>query len=515
MSLGSWRIKTPALSLWLRFFTGVVVALLVGGAILVETSRYKSAILSANERDETIVASLSQHAGDSFEMADLALVSISRLLGVEAWTRSQLSGLGTDMAEIVRRVPRIRSLFFYEEGGWQMATSQPNAVKVNDANSTFFRHHRTIDDDRLFIGKPFRNADDGAWLITASRRINKPDGSFGGVLAATIEASYFSTFYSSFSTGKDTRILLFANDGTLLARYPHSDYQIGRNFKINSFSANEKADETSGTRRIISPIDGTDRLCSFHKLGRLPLTMVYSVPFAEVIKEWRQALFVRVPLVLALAGFLIIVGLRLAANARTYQVSEINLFKLARTDALTGLLNRRSFDESIQFAWRRCVAADKPLSILMIDVDCFKAFNDAHGHLAGDLCLQIVATAVQQSVHFPDDLVVRYGGEEIAVILPDTASERAFLVAERIRVAILDLNVPHVNSAVSNRLTVSIGCSTVLGSTSSAEPVDLLLDADRSLYKAKAGGRNRVVASMLETSYPTEALRWTSVGAAA
>lgn len=500
MALSFRTMKPPALPFWLRVFTVLIVALFVGITAQIERSRYDAAILRADEHNETVVRSLAQHAESSFDMADLALVSMSRLLGGELRTKSELDALSYDMAEIVYRFPRIRGLAYYDEGGERRATSQPNAalVGINESRSAFFRHHRETDDGKLFIGKPFRDADNDAWLIMASRRVDEPGRRFGGVLTATIESSYFSYFYSAFRMGDDTHALLFDSDGTMLARYPYNASQVGKNFPDKSYLGKSKASDVSGTERVISPVTGSERRVAFRKVENLPLTVVFSVPFSHVIAPWRRDLLIHLPIGFVLYGLIAFGGWRLAAKARTHQASEASLFRLARTDALTGLLNRRSFDESIRSAWARCRASGKPLSVLMIDVDCFKAFNDAHGHPAGDLCLQVIATAIQQSVHFPGDQVVRYGGEEIAVILADTPFDKACMVAERIRAAILDLDIPHLNSTAGNRLTVSIGSSTTGRATPDAGPEALLADADRALYQAKAEGRNRVVARLLQ-----------------
>lgn len=499
MALSFRTLKPPALPFWLRVFTVLIVALFVGITAQIERSRYDAAILRADEHNETVVRSLAQHAESSFDMADLALVSMSRLLGAGPRTTSDLDALSDDMAEIVHRFPRIRSLAYYEEGGGRQATSQPSAaaVGIDESQSLFFRHHQETDDGKLFIGKPFRSADE-PWLITASRRVNEPGGRFGGVLTATIESSYFSYFYSAFRMGDDTHALLFDSDGTMLARYPYNANQVGRNFPDKSYLGKSKASDVSGTERVISPVTGSERRVAFRKVENLPLTVVFSVPFSHVIAPWRRDLLIHLPIGFVLYGLIAFGGWRLAAKARTHQASEASLFRLARTDALTGLFNRRSFDESIRSAWARCRASGKPLSMLMIDVDCFKAFNDAHGHPTGDLCLQVIATAIQQSVHFPGDQVMRYGGEEIAVILADTPFDRACIVAERIRTAILDLDIPHLNSTAGNRLTVSIGSSTAGKATPDAGPEALLADADRALYQAKAEGRNRVVAHRLQ-----------------
>ncbi|MEQ9691774.1 MAG: diguanylate cyclase [Bauldia litoralis] len=174
-------------------------------------------------------------------------------------------------------------------------------------------------------------------------------------------------------------------------------------------------------------------------------------------------------------------------------LSELNerLEALARTDALTGLLNRRAFDEALEHEFRRGARTAAPLSLLMIDVDHFKAFNDTYGHPAGDDCLRKLAQCLQQTIKRPADTAARYGGEELAAILPDTSPEGAVLLAEDFRNAVRELAIPHSGSD-KGIVTVSIGVSTLgRGSTIGAHD-DLVHRADEALYAAKEAGRDRV-----------------------
>lgn len=176
---------------------------------------------------------------------------------------------------------------------------------------------------------------------------------------------------------------------------------------------------------------------------------------------------------------------------------------LANTDALTSLANRRRLDEVLSLEWSRAARIELPLSLLLIDIDFFKAFNDEYGHPAGDRCLRSVAQVIQGAVSRPQDLVCRFGGEEFAVVLPHTQAAGALRVASRIREQLDGAAIPHRGSRVAHLVTVSIGVACADRSTSakgalaSAWPrprdgelglVDL---ADRALYAAKHGGRNR------------------------
>jgi diguanylate cyclase (GGDEF)-like protein/PAS domain S-box-containing protein len=163
---------------------------------------------------------------------------------------------------------------------------------------------------------------------------------------------------------------------------------------------------------------------------------------------------------------------------------------LAATDGLTGLANRRSFDETFDREWRRARREETPLALLMIDADKFKALNDRYGHPQGDRCLKAITAAIAERVRRPGDLAARYGGEEFAVLLPGTEAAGAHSLAEDIRRAVLALGIEHAGSA-EGRVTVSIGAACVIPGDATA-PAQLLAAADAALYAAKANGRNRV-----------------------
>jgi diguanylate cyclase (GGDEF)-like protein/PAS domain S-box-containing protein len=170
---------------------------------------------------------------------------------------------------------------------------------------------------------------------------------------------------------------------------------------------------------------------------------------------------------------------------------------LAMADGLTGVANRRRFEEKMDLEWRRAMRDGSPLSVLMIDVDHFKPYNDLYGHVMGDRCLRQVAMAAQEVIHRSSDLFARYGGEEFAAVLPNTGSSGAQLVAEQIRRAVEMLGLPHTGNPCGV-VTVSVGCATkMLGHDSVAT---MLVDvADQALYQAKSAGRNRVEVAAAST----------------
>lgn len=164
---------------------------------------------------------------------------------------------------------------------------------------------------------------------------------------------------------------------------------------------------------------------------------------------------------------------------------------LASIDSLTGIPNRRYFEQTFTTEWRRATRTNRPLSLIMIDIDHFKSYNDNYGHAAGDECLRQVASTLANANLRAEDLVARYGGEEFICLLPQTSFEGAFTVAERMHTQILALRVPLLSSHMTTQVTVSMGVATECPHYNQ-QPSDLLEQADKALYRAKAQGRNQI-----------------------
>ncbi|MEB0028520.1 PleD family two-component system response regulator [Pseudomonas sp. MH9.2] len=183
-----------------------------------------------------------------------------------------------------------------------------------------------------------------------------------------------------------------------------------------------------------------------------------------------------------------------ALRVSQQQLLDTNLVlqRLMNSDGLTGLSNRRHFDEYLELEWRRALREQSQISLLMIDVDYFKAFNDNFGHLEGDEALRQVSSAIRESCGRSSDLPARYGGEEFALVLPTTSPGGARLLAEKLRQTVEGLNIPHIFSLPGSILTISIGLATMIPQPGSNSR-QLIMDADKGLYSAKNNGRNQVV----------------------
>jgi diguanylate cyclase (GGDEF)-like protein len=170
--------------------------------------------------------------------------------------------------------------------------------------------------------------------------------------------------------------------------------------------------------------------------------------------------------------------------------------ELSMTDGLTGVANRRSFNDTVDAEWRRCARAGLPLSVIMIDIDHFKLYNDHYGHQSGDTCLQQVCAAMKRCATRPQDLLARYGGEEFILLLPQEGLEGTEVVARRILEEVSKLAIPHATSTTATHVTVSLGLASVLPPPDSGDASALIRAADANLYRAKQTGRNRYCVSL-------------------
>ncbi len=210
-----------------------------------------------------------------------------------------------------------------------------------------------------------------------------------------------------------------------------------------------------------------------------------AAPFIEAHESHRQTLLL-FHLGAFTVGAFLIAGILVERRKR-----EETLRMLSVHDGLTGLANRRYFDEVFNIEWGRARRDKTPLSLIMIDIDFFKQYNDTYGHLAGDDCLKIISDTLKKSVMRPADFVARYGGEEFVILLPSVALENAVKLAETMRKRVQARKIPHDGSNIINYVTISAGVATAVPTTGLV-PISLIEQADEAMYNAKQNGRNQV-----------------------
>ena len=257
---------------------------------------------------------------------------------------------------------------------------------------------------------------------------------------------------------------------------------IGERFPLTHVSIDRQRMPESAPLRLVIPIRFRDQT-----LGALLLESATSDVFTPANVLAFEAFAGQI----AGAIHLTSVNERLAETTRHLSSAIETLHRISTEDGLTGVANRRHFDETLALEWRRAARSRASLSLLMLDIDHFKAFNDTAGHQAGDDSLRRVAQTLCESVQRAGDLVARYGGEEFAVLLPETDGEHALEIASRLREKIEAMNLPHPSSPLG-RVTVSIGVASVVPPRDGSGSGDFVRVADAALYDAKRQGRNRV-----------------------
>jgi diguanylate cyclase (GGDEF)-like protein len=360
------------------------------------------------------------------------------------------------------------------------------------ADRTYFQYHRSEPTPALTITGPIRGkVNTHRWELIVSQRLERPDGSFDGVAIAPISLQHFERSYASVDVGRYGNITLFGQDGTILVRKP--SLFIGERFPRAHLLVDTNVLAPSGWYMTNARADGEAHLFTYRRLHRYPLIVRVGVAESEYLAAWRsdtRTKAIALVVVITLVGTL---AAELNSQIGQRKHAEERLMRLAMHDGLTGLANRRQFDDVLEREWRYASRDRSPLALLMIDVDHFKSYNDLYGHQHGDATLVSIAHAIAAELKRPGDLAARYGGEEFVVILHGTDVDSAFVVAERIRTAVAALEILH-RGTPPGVATVSIGIAAMVPRRHIA-PASLVEAADKALYEAKGGGRNRTASA--------------------
>lgn len=457
-----------------------------------------------NRANTNLARSVRQQIEASINLAEHIILGVAFELERSDITPDALHRLQPVLVNHIAQVQGIKGLFVYDEQGRWLVHSEPSSdPSRNNSDRAYFIHHRSNQSARTHIGAPVVSRSSGEWVIPVSRRINAPDGSFAGVVLATLSIEQMLVSLEQFQIGRDGAIALFQGD-QLLIRRPFREEDIGRRSSGSAIRDAFRA-QRSGTVEGRSAIDGVERIISFERLSDHPLLVTVAVGTEESLREWKTASVYQSIWVVILCGLVGASGSYLVRSMQRRLKAETRLRNarnelarandrlghLANEDGLTGLANRRYFDLRLAGAFEEARSAQTSIAVVMVDVDDFKKFNDLYGHLQGDECLREVARALRSAVGRSGDLVARFGGEEMVLLLPGTGEQDAAAVAERARLAVLDLQVPHAATTLGT-VSISLGVSSTVPHVSDAS-ADLLRAADEALYRAKLQGKNTVV----------------------
>ncbi len=377
---------------------------------------------------------IAQHADDTIKAADVAILGIEQQLNQDGWSEAALLRLRKALIQRVEQVQQINGLFVYDSKGERVLHSLPFTPTIsNNSDRAYFIYHRDNPDENAYLGQPVRARSSGEWVFTVSRRLNDQQGKFAGVVLATISLDYFQRFYDRFDIGKNGSIVLALNSAKMITRRPLMPDSIGKDMQSTTIYRQSRSHQR-GMFIVKSAQDGVLRIHSYERLAAYPLFVGAALSVDEVLEHWRHDYLLHLLVMLFLISIILIFGFYLIRqlrrriqaelrNQRDHQkLLELNqtLQRLSMQDGLTELANRRCFDQHLQQELLRAKREKTSLALLMIDLDYFKKFNDRYGHLAGDDCLRKVAAVIKENLTRAGDLAARYGGEELAVVLPVT-----------------------------------------------------------------------------------------------
>lgn len=491
----------PRLSKWLVAlgFGATFGMLLLGGWVLLDARQ--NAWNSASQASNNLLLALDRDIERNINIFDLSLQGAIEALAEPGINNSAPGVRHHALFDASATAEDLNSILVLNEKG-DVVEDATSLVphNLNLADRDYFDFQKNHPEAGLYVSRPFQSRlRPGDWTISISRRLPTADGHFAGVITGGLRLDYFRQLFENLQLGQSGTITLLRTDGHIIYRYPYAEGDIDRDLsKGDSFKP--VIGSEAGQYVAIAQSDRVERFYTFRRLGNLPLILSVNRSVSDIFAEWRQkALIIGATLTL-LCGAAMTASLlfrrellrRVATEQALKQVAE-ELATLASTDSLTGLMNRRTFDGRLETEGRRAARERQALSVLMLDVDHFKSYNDRNGHPEGDRALRSIADCIRQIVRRPADVIARYGGEEFIVILPNTSTEGAVAVGESIRETVAALRIANADR-VRQLLTVSIGIATC--NPAAGENISSIVKmADAALYRAKRLGRNCVVSA--------------------
>jgi len=492
--VGSGRVRFQR-RLW-RFRLNLVAGVIGLGILILSVygiwNERQEAWDRARRDSRNLLTTLIRDLGSDLGSVDIELNRVTRGLRYRGFTSLPTEVQHGILFDQAGPTSVARTILLLSEAGDLIADGGPLLAPrdLNVSDAEFFRVHKEQPFAGLFLSRPYESRIEmGRLSIALSRRLAHPDGGFAGVVAAEIALSDIYDRFQSLNIGLGGSITLFRQDGTILMRLPYERKNIGRDLG-GTANFQRFHEERSGSFEGTAAIDRTRRLYTFSRVDDLPLILTISLSVDEILAPWwRRAIVLAVitgVLCAAVARLMFLFWRELGRRTR----AETALERLSHTDGLTGLPNRRAFDKVFDRAWRQAIRSGSHLSLLFIDVDHFKGYNDEYGHAKGDEVLRAIASTIGATIRRPHDFAARYGGEEFTVILPETGQIDAEAVAQAIRKAVAGLDIEHKRSSF-NVVTISVGAATARA-TQGGDAMRLLKAADAALYEAKAAGRNCV-----------------------
>ena len=433
--------------------------------------------------------------------------------------KEEYAATGQVSSALLSRIQRFRSLplvhvSIANERGIIENSTLPELINMDVSGGEYFQYFSSVNDPGPYFAKPTIGRQTQKWLFHASRRLNKAGGEFAGSVTVGIDPAYFGEFYRKMQLGKGFVIGVVGLDGFVRIRQTEDNLEVGVDVRSLPIFNRMKLEKT-GSFIEISRLDKEKRIFTLQTMRDYPFLIYIALLEKEAFADYyrlrdRYWLIAGLGSIFVIVFFALLIRLlkqREKAEQQLVQMNEqlmesvaqrteeleaanVELQIMAMMDGLTGIANRRYFDDYYERSWRTAIRLGKPISVIMADIDWFKKYNDAYGHQTGDDCLRQVAVTIRGQTKRAADFVARYGGEEFIVILPEADSEGAAKFAERVRQQVEALAIEHSQSPFG-RVTVSLGVASAEPRLDD-DPLLLIEAADKALYAAKNAGKNCV-----------------------
>lgn len=380
------------LPLWAAGFVALACVAILVLSGWHEWSSRQTDLRNAEVDMANLARSLTQHAEDSFELADSILIGLIIRLENDGNDPAAIAKIQSFLKLRKTEGKRVRGVFAFDESGRCLATSEPvDIASLNSADRDYFLRHRASPDRGTFIGRPVRSRSGGQWVITASRRFDHPDGSFAGIAVVSIDAAYFSKFYEQFDIGPNGTVSLLSTDGILLARSGDDGTYVGRDLSQSPLMKNLPNRSAGSVYYFKSPLDGRQRLSFYQLSSRYPLMILATKAKEDVLAPWRYEALTRMAVVLGLTILIAIIGFYLV---RQLQERQRMAAALLAKEADFRLLAEQSSDMVTRIGWDE--------RILYASPSCARVVGWDPGQLIGTPALAGVdagdLTRVQQTV---------------------------------------------------------------------------------------------------------------------
>ncbi|KFX19394.1 sensor domain-containing diguanylate cyclase [Pectobacterium betavasculorum] len=499
-----YQMPLPKLMIIFMLFIITTVVALNGWAVF---NSHQQLIDSTERNAKNLSLSLARHAEDTFLQVDILLQDLQERIEQDGQSSVQLNRLGDILRSRKAALPQLHGIFIYDDKGeWLVNSGIAKPANVNNADREYFKYHQNNVSQSIHIGSVIQSRSTGDLIVPVSMRINKPDGSFNGVLLATLSLNYFKQYYGYYSMGNMDVLAILLSDGRILYGRPYDDSYINRNVSSGPLFSEHLKQSESGTSTFVSTLDHIERIYGYTKLKRYPIVIAAGFDLGLVLNKWKSDSLVYGVITLILLFTITLLGLIVLRQVRMNLKNQIDLTivrdeltsvnhtlqALALFDGLTGLANRRQFDIFLQQTLLRAAETRQCMALIMIDVDAFKKYNDYYGHVAGDECLRKIGNALSKMPKRKEDLVARYGGEEFAIIITDTDKQSATTLAQRALDSVREEKIAHEMTLFSEKI-VTISAGVYVFSVDNPPPAAAaIIDiADIALYHAKNNGKNR------------------------